>query len=403
MPAYVYPDSGSDQLLTKSGIQTIVGAKTFDSASLILTNSNLFQTNAGYYINTTYNGGTMNGVIGLATPSPSVGGIIIRSSASQTANLSEWQNSAGTILGRVTAGGSFNVGIGVKDATLTVNIDNNNLAGFAVTSWADGIPAIVARGRAAQTGSLQEWQNSAGTTLARVNSAGGFSMPLVVFSDNGASRGGIYSPDTRNVNDAPGMFNQILRTDFKADSTIGLPTTGGYNGLMTFAPWGDDSGGGVFQLAFTQSNNAASSATGGGTTPGNIWMRYGTRSGGWRTWRPLSVADEGWTMIGTAGAPGWLNGWTNYGPGYEVGFRKLSNGMIVFRGLARSGTINAPMFNLPVGYRPINHTYHVTQSHNGSQYTFGTLTTYPNGEVRVTQSPDVNQVSLWPITYYAEG
>ena len=49
----------------------------------------------------------------------------------------------------------------------------------------------------------------------------------------------------------------------KSQSVIGLPTAG-YAGVMSVAPWGDDSGGGNHQLAFSQD--------------GNLYQRYGTRA-----------------------------------------------------------------------------------------------------------------------------
>jgi len=93
-------------------------------------------------------------------------GLIVKGAASQTANLQEWQNSSGTVLSRVDSGGIgrftyFRIG-STLDGLYTTSISNPaaNLAGLAI------------RGADAQTANLTEWQNSAGTVLAKVQSGG---------------------------------------------------------------------------------------------------------------------------------------------------------------------------------------------------------------------------------------
>jgi len=180
---------------------------------------------------------------------PSTPGLVIRGAASQTADLQQWQNSAGTVLGRVTSTGA--IGIGTSSPTLGVALEafatsyepaiqvhalNNSRGGIAAftnqrialytTSVADnlvfgyantvnsanfvermrlansngglllinstsatlgggsvasqlGVVAgaattvgAVIRAAASQTANLQEWQNSSGTALAKVDSTG---------------------------------------------------------------------------------------------------------------------------------------------------------------------------------------------------------------------------------------
>ena len=87
-------------------------------------------------------------------------GAIIRGAASQTADLQQWQDSAGTVLTKVRASGALNVGGAVSGTTLGVlNID---------PAW----PALKVIGAASQTGNLQEWQNSAGIVLGSIASDG---------------------------------------------------------------------------------------------------------------------------------------------------------------------------------------------------------------------------------------
>ena len=94
----------------------------------------------------------------------------VRGAASQTANLQEWQNSAGTVLsrigsdGRARIGGSNGIGTGITASTLG--------AGGIDPSWT----VITAKGAASQTANLQEWQDSAGTVYAFINPFGQLSI-----------------------------------------------------------------------------------------------------------------------------------------------------------------------------------------------------------------------------------
>jgi hypothetical protein len=104
------------------------------------------------------------GVQQITTASAATIGMIIKGAASQTANLQEWQNSAGTIVARVRNGGAIITGGLVTGAAFVVNLD---------VSGASAIGAVI-RGAASQTANLQEWQNSAGSILVSVASNGNF-------------------------------------------------------------------------------------------------------------------------------------------------------------------------------------------------------------------------------------
>jgi hypothetical protein len=88
-------------------------------------------------------------------------GQVIRATSSQTANLSEWQDSAGTRQGYVSAGGN----------TLTFPGITAAYSFFAQSGGVSVVPVTV-RGVASQTANLQEWQNSAGTRLSSIASNG---------------------------------------------------------------------------------------------------------------------------------------------------------------------------------------------------------------------------------------
>lgn len=173
------------------------------------------------------------GAVVAVTPAAGTSPMIARGAASQTANLQEWQDSASTALAAVDDDGSIytatnlRVGaVGAPDANTTVQLEadavgdttlvvkaigsqtgqlaefkssggtrqsrvatdgsyrttgdgcfgsdtqpaNNRLA--AIAGAATAVP-IIAKGAASHSANLQEWQNSAGSALATVNSSGG--------------------------------------------------------------------------------------------------------------------------------------------------------------------------------------------------------------------------------------
>ena len=108
-------------------------------------------------------------------------GLIVKGLSSQTANLQEWQNSAGTVLAKVDSAGSLTIG------TSGTFISASNGRGVFTTSGASQI-ALVVKGAASQSANLQEWQNSAGTVLAKVDATGKLTS-LVDGSFNGVRVG----------------------------------------------------------------------------------------------------------------------------------------------------------------------------------------------------------------------
>ena len=109
-------------------------------------------------------------MISAVTRSATTPGLIIKGFASQSANLQEWQGSDGTILARLG-----NTGVSVASSFFTTGsaASGTNIASQFGTNSATRIPLVV-QGAASQTADLQQWQNSAGTTLARVNADGAF-------------------------------------------------------------------------------------------------------------------------------------------------------------------------------------------------------------------------------------
>jgi len=84
--------------------------------------------------------------------------------------------------------------------------------------------------------------------------------------------GGIFVNDTRNDNLGPNEYDQVVRYDFKLNSSINSPPVGGsYCGLTTFIPWVDGSGGSGFQVAHGNGGMAFRQNSINGTTWSNPW------------------------------------------------------------------------------------------------------------------------------------
>ncbi|MGE6227642.1 hypothetical protein [Paenibacillus chitinolyticus] len=85
------------------------------------------------------------------------------------------------------------------------------------------------------------------------------------------------SDDSRSVPTTPGSYIESgLSVSFKDSSSIGLNGADLYSLVIAATPWIDDSGGGNYELAFSG---------------GSMWMRYGTRSGGWGAWKKVSMSS----------------------------------------------------------------------------------------------------------------
>lgn len=151
---------------------------------------------------------------------------------------------------------------------------------------------LIVYASATQTQGVIQTRNNTGVAMFNVEPQGR------VWSYNGWK-----VVDTRSTNPLPSAFDATggyaARWDFKTASAIGLDSrhvgSNSFVGLQTFSPWGDDSGGGVYQLAFA---------------PQGMFYRFGTRAGGWQVWR--RIQDSSW---GGHDAEG----------GYHSGMNNVSN------------------------------------------------------------------------------
>ena len=99
-------------------------------------------------------------------------GMIVRGVASQTANLTEWQDSAGSITASVDASGFIRT-----NQLINVTSFNNSRLQMSTTGALFDVGTATnvvlrVRGAASQSANLQEWQDSASTVQTLINASG---------------------------------------------------------------------------------------------------------------------------------------------------------------------------------------------------------------------------------------
>ena len=100
-------------------------------------------------------------------------GAVIRGAASQSADLQQWQNSAGSLVATMSPAGHFaTYGNAIVSGDLRVGTATYFSGTLNVAARISTEIGAVIRGAASQSANLQEWQNSAGTVLSRVASDG---------------------------------------------------------------------------------------------------------------------------------------------------------------------------------------------------------------------------------------
>jgi hypothetical protein len=135
----------------------------------------VFQPNGGYGVRV-LGSGTAGAALWVDTVAGGVGAII-RGAASQTANLQEWQNSAGSVLLNVDSTGSLDIGAGsnniwkIKNQTSTV-MEWQPGQGFCFFPYGSSNKPLTIKGTVSQSANLTEWRNSAETVLASISPTG---------------------------------------------------------------------------------------------------------------------------------------------------------------------------------------------------------------------------------------
>lgn len=167
-------------------IKHVATAADFDEANAHVNSTHLATTD----VVLTVGGSTV------AASAAGVKPLVLKGAASQTANLQEWQDSTGAVVGHVTSGGRVNVG-GATDL----------LGVLGVASTGATAVGLRVRGFASQTGNLQEWQNSSGVPLTLITAGGGLRSPTVnLYENSDATNGTILA-----VISAPGGKGLVVK------------------------------------------------------------------------------------------------------------------------------------------------------------------------------------------------
>lgn len=134
-------------------------------------------------------------------------GLVVRGAASQSNNLTEWQNSAATVVAQVEPAGRLrSSGLITGNMTQTQGQSGGigAIATFGTTLTSQ--PNVVVMGITSQTANLTEWQNNSGGLLMAINSAG----RMAFNSTNGGIVGTVGAASTR-VGSIPVDFNGTTR------------------------------------------------------------------------------------------------------------------------------------------------------------------------------------------------
>jgi hypothetical protein len=138
--------------------------------------------------------------------------------AAQNADITQWQNFSGTILSRITASGAIlSSSVGVFGSQ--TNTPNAQL--FVLSNNAAN-PATVIKGAVSQTADLQQWENSAGTVLAKITASG--ALDATAITVNGSAISGGLSPVAVSTNITM-VANTRYFVDTANDLTLTLPAT----------------------------------------------------------------------------------------------------------------------------------------------------------------------------------
>lgn len=143
------------------------------------------------------------------------------------------------------------------------------------------------------TGTVDSGQGATEIYLMNQNLRTTDSVTHVNVTSTGNFIGDLKVDDTRAVNDAPTAFDYEVSFDFKDRTAVGVGGSGTYSGMMTFAPWGDNSGDASHQLNFNEG--------------GIFWRQGQPDAGAWDSWYQIGynenlddryVNDTGDTMSG---------------------------------------------------------------------------------------------------------
>lgn len=188
------------------------------------------------------------------TESTGIKGIVVRGVASQTGSLIEFQMSDGVVRTRVAG----------DTGALGVNMNPTGVAWLAVTGVATSDTVSAFRGLASHTGNLTVWQNSAGSVLARVEASGNFFAPIFFNGNNSWNMMRVVSGDF-NAQRPSGIYDM--------NNCTNAPTADAWHHLIQMTHGNGNNF--MYQIAFTLSNQS-----------NTMYTRQCT-NGTWHAWRAI--------------------------------------------------------------------------------------------------------------------
>ena len=192
----VYPSASANVGLTVKGVSSQSGnlQEWQDSAGNILSRI----TSAGSILIGQGGSGwsAPNGSVISIANSAGVIPITARGAASQTANLTEWQNSSSTVMSYIRSDGGLYVTAASDNRLYNLGIggSSNGISWLYVTTPGATQKPVVIRGASSQTASLTEWQNSSGTIIAGLAANG-----AAFFGSTGAANASITTIPTAST------------------------------------------------------------------------------------------------------------------------------------------------------------------------------------------------------------
>jgi hypothetical protein len=184
------PDKAHTGIIIKAAANQTASMMEFRTSAGALStwwDANGAMTASTAVVSTLYSGGFMNtgtlGYFNATTFSSSVIPVVVRGTTSQATDLTQWQNSSGTSLARISNTGIFVGGSFSSDGSQAAG---TNIASQFGSTSATRIPLVV-YGSASQTANLQEWRNSGGGVLAAILTSGYMlTSGLIDVAGNGA-------------------------------------------------------------------------------------------------------------------------------------------------------------------------------------------------------------------------
>jgi hypothetical protein len=178
------PAIGTDTPVTVlGGTGQSVPLQSWKTVSLVQL-STVDQNGYGNFARLTAGQGTDLGysaALSVNTTGTATKGVVVRAVASQSANIQEWQDSAGATANFIAAAGNVSFALGTMTVTTGGNMNllgqarigtSSTLGMMTVLNASASNTAIVAKGATSQTGDLFAYQNSGGTVLGGRNAVG---------------------------------------------------------------------------------------------------------------------------------------------------------------------------------------------------------------------------------------